>query len=107
MVQEAIAYVLNERRRMLDALVAMGYADAREVEPRGYRDFLRMFAAGSISTIGSEDDPFVLETSTGRTIARYYIKAVQTRCVVMLTGSLEFKRTLDVIAQRDACTALH
>jgi hypothetical protein len=94
---------------MHDALLAMGHVDVYEIEPRGYREQLRRFAEGSAECIGSEDDPFVLMASS-KPIARYYIRAMRDRCVVVLTGSAKFMSALDRLEPmplRDASTTLH
>lgn len=106
-VFEAIAYLLDERRRMHDALHAMGHFDGFELEPRGYREQLKRFADGTIQTIGSETDPFVLMADREMPVARYYIKAIAGRCVVILTGSAKFMSTLKRMTHRDESKTLH
>lgn len=103
---EALAHVLTERRRMYDALVAMGYVDAYELEPHGYREQLERLADGSGRSIGSPDDPFVLMCER-QPIARYYIKVVRDRCVVIPAGSVRFMKTLREMPVRVAGITVH
>lgn len=92
---------------MHDALRAMGHHEGFELEPRGYREQLERFSAGIIQTIGSENDPFVLMASREIPVARYYIKMVADRCVVVLTGSAKFMSTLRRMTHRDESKTLH
>lgn len=92
---------------MHDALRAMGHHEGFELEPRGYREQLERFSAGIIQSIGSEDDPFVLMASREIPVARYYIKVIAGRCVVILTGSAKFMSTLKRITLHDVSTTLH
>jgi hypothetical protein len=91
---------------MYDALVAMGYVDAYELEPRGYREQLERLVDGSGKSIGSPDDPFVLMCER-QPIARYYIKIVHDRCVVIPAGSVKFMKTLREMSVREAGSTLH
>lgn len=103
---EALAYVLTERRRMLRALIAMGLADAYELEPRGLLEHVEALRSGGEATLGTAEDPFVLK-SEDRIIARYYIEADGGRCWVRLSGSAEFIATLALLALRDGGASVH
>jgi hypothetical protein len=106
-VLEALAYVLTERRKMLDALIEMGHAEAFELEPKAIREHMAAIQDGGKTRLGSPEDPFVLMAEVGRPVARYYIEADDERCWVRLSGSAEFIDALAAIALRDGGHSVH
>lgn len=92
---------------MHDALQAMGHFDGFELEPREYREHLKHFAEGTTQTIGSADDPFILMATKEILVAKYYIRVVAGRCMVIRTGTPRFIATLQRMTHRDESKTLH
>jgi hypothetical protein len=91
-VLEALSHVFAEQRRMVQALVELGYDLAFELRPKA-------------SELGTPDDPFrILEREGGPLIARWYVEVDEhgTRPLVRLYGRDDFMAKLEEIAKLEA-----
>lgn len=106
----AIADVVEEERRMRAALELLGHSDWKMREPLDLEHQLARLRQGSESRLGTPDDPFVLLVRDGKTgrfqpMVRYYIEADEERCLVHVSGSLEFMCALEEISEETTMLA--
>lgn len=96
-VLEALTHVFAEQRRMVQALIELGYDLAFELRPTS-------------SELGTPDDPFrILERENGPLIARWYVEIDEhgTRPLVRLYGRDDFMAKLEEIARLEEAAKRH